>query len=453
MKPRTDARPGNRPCNAAGPHALAKALIAIATGSFALGSAEFVMMGILPEVAAGLETSVPFAGNFIAAYAVGVCVGTLFLVFGRKVPPKRLLLFFVALTALGNALASLASSPETLIAARFVSGLPHGAFFGTATIVAKELAEPGREGKAVSVMVLGQTVANMLGVPGGTLLAELVSWRAALAFVALWSAGSFLLVKRWVPHVAAIPDAGLAGQFRFLGKPGPWLVIGAVFLGNTGIFCWWSYVSPWLTNVGGFAAVALPALLVLAGSGMVAGSFVGGRLTDRTTPAAMATAGQALGTGALLLIFLFSNAPLQAAALMFLCSFALFFFAGPQQILMVDVGRGGGEMIGSACVQVAFNLGNAVGAAVGQAVLNAGASYAWPSLAGVPFSLTAIVLLAVFAWRYEKRYRPHDAARSPRNAQEAHPAPSPASQGARLAGSARPARFSSWQANLPKRRA
>lgn len=383
-----------------------KSLLALATGSFALGFAEFVMMGILPATATGLRVSVPDAGDFISAYALGVCAGTLFLVFGRRVPPKRLLLGFVALVAVGNAAAACAPSAEALVAARFVSGLPHGAFFGTATIVARELADPGREGQAVSIMVLGQTVANMVGVPGGTLLAALLSWRATFLFVAVWAVGSLLLIARFVPTVRPIPDAGLAGQFRFLKKPGPWLVIGAVLLGNTGIFCWWSYVSPWLTDIGGFPADALPALLVLAGFGMVAGSLVGGRLTDRTSPGKMAAAGQAIGCAALLLIFLFSGTPATAAALMFLCAFGMFFVSSPQQLLMVKVGRGGGEMIGSACVQVAFNLGNAFGAMIGQTVLNAGASYAWPSLAGVPCSLAAVVLLAVFFTRFERRYRP-----------------------------------------------
>ncbi len=383
-----------------------KSLLALATGSFALGFAEFVMMGILPATATGLRVSVPDAGDFISAYALGVCAGTLFLVFGRRVPPKRLLLGFVALVAVGNAAAACAPSAEALVAARFVSGLPHGAFFGTATIVARELADPGREGQAVSIMVLGQTVANMVGVPGGTLLAALLSWRATFLFVAVWAVGSLLLIARFVPAVRPIPDAGLAGQFRFLKKPGPWLVIGAVLLGNTGIFCWWSYVSPWLTDIGGFPADALPALLVLAGFGMVAGSLVGGRLTDRTSPGKMAAAGQAIGCAALLLIFLFSGTPATAAALMFLCAFGMFFVSSPQQLLMVKVGRGGGEMIGSACVQVAFNLGNAFGAMIGQTVLNAGASYAWPSLAGVPCSLAAVVLLAVFFTRFERRYRP-----------------------------------------------
>lgn len=386
-----------------------KSLAAIAAGSFALGFAEFVMMGILTDVALGMNVTVPQAGTFISAYAAGVCAGTLFLVFGRNVPPKSLLLMLVVLIVAGNAIAASAPNAATLTIARFVSGLPHGAFFGTATIVAKQLADPGREGRAVSIMVLGQTLANMIGVPGGTLLANLVGWRAAFAFVAAWAVVSFVLILRWVPAVDPIRDAGLAGQFRFLKKPGPWLIIGAVLLGNTGIFCWWSFVSPWLTSIGGYAAAAVPALLVLAGLGMVAGSLAGGRLSDKTTPGKMSACGQAVSCIGLVFAFLFAGTPLSAAVIMFVCSFGLFFVSSPQQLLMVKVGHGGGEMIGSACVQVAFNLGNAFGASIGQAVLTAGATYASPSLAGAPFCLLAAALLTVFFAKFERLYDMRDA--------------------------------------------
>ena len=381
-----------------------KSILAIATGSFAMGFAEFVMMGILPVVAQGIGVSVPEAGNFISAYAVGVCVGTLFLIVGRKLSPKRLIMGFMLLCCVGNALAAISSSPEMLTVARFVSGLPHGAFFGTATLAAKMLADPGKEGQAVSGMVLGQTVANTIGVPGGTLLAGAISWRAAFVFVAVWALASLLLIIRNVPELSPIPDNGLTGQFAFLGKPGPWLIIVAVLLGNTGIFCWWSYVSPWLTSVGGFAETAIPALLVLAGLGMVAGSLLGGRLGDLTSPGKMAPVGQAVAGLALLLIALLPYPHITSCLLMLLCTFGMFFVSSPQQILMVEVGQGGGELLAGACVQVAFNGGNALGAQVGQAVLNGGAAYNMVGLAGVPFSLAAVGLLALFAWRFERRY-------------------------------------------------
>lgn len=381
-----------------------KGLIALAAGAFALGFAEFVLMGIITNVAAGVGVTVPEAGGFISAYAIGVCFGTLILVFGHSIAPKRLLMAFMLLCFTGNAMAALAPSAGMLTVARFISGMPHGAFFGTATIAARAMADKGQEGRAVAVMVLGQTLANTIGVPFGTLLAGMVSWRAAFVFVAIWALCSLLLIWRLVPQIEAVADAGLAGQFRFLGKPGPWIVLGAVFLGNTGIFCWWSYVSPWLETVGGWSATMLPALLVLAGLGMIVGSQLGGRAGDRLTPGWASAIGQGIACVAMLLIYAFSGSQVISAALMVLCCCGLFFPSSPQQLAMVEVGQGGGEMIGSACVQVAFNGGNAVGAQIGQAVLNSGAAYNVPALAGAPITAGAVALLVLYALRFESRY-------------------------------------------------
>ena len=377
-----------------------RSLLCLAMGGFALGFAEFAMMGILPSVAQGMDVSIPYAGNYISAYAVGVCFGTLFLVLGHNISPKKLLVFFAVLMVLGNGMAAIAPNSPALLVARFVAGLPHGAYFGAATLVAKELAEPGKQAQAVSVMVLGQTAANMVGVPFGTLLAEFISWRAAFAFVAIWAAVACFCLARFVPGMVRIAQTTMTGQFSFLRSPRPWFVLGAVFAGNIGIFCWWSYVSPWFMNLGGFSSQDLPALLMLCGFGMVLGSLAGGRWADKITPGRMAAAGQALSCASLLLIF-FVTGPWACAAAAFLCSFAMFSMSSPQQLLMVKVGAGGGEMIGSACVQVAYNAANAIGALVGQSVLNAGAAYNYPSLAGAPFAAIAAVLLLVFALRFE----------------------------------------------------
>ncbi len=381
-----------------------KGLIALACGAFAMGFSEFLVMGVITSIAAGVGVTVPEAGGFISAYAIGVCFGTLILVFGHKVAPKKLLLLFMLLCFAGNVLAALAPNAATLTVARFISGTPHGAFFGTATIAAKAMAEKGREGQAVAFMVLGQSLANTVGVPFGTLLAGLLSWRAAFGFVAAWALLSFALTWRFVPAIPGVADAGLAGQFKFLGRPGPWIVLAAVFLGNTGIFCWWTYVSPWLESIGGWGAAALPALLVLAGLGMIFGSQLGGRAGDHFTPGWASAIGQSITCVSLLLIFAFSGSQVGSAALMFLCCCGLFFVSSPQQIAMVEVGQGGGEMIGSACVQVAFNGGNAVGARIGQAVLDTGLAYNYPALAGAPITAVAVALLALYAWRFEHEY-------------------------------------------------
>ena len=171
-----------------------RSILALASGAFILGAAEFVMMGILPQTAAAMQVSIPAAGHYISAYAIGVCVGTLILVFGRKVPPKNLIILFMIIALVGNTLSAVSFNSPMLLAARFISGLPHGAFFGTATLIAKTLADKGKEAQSVSMMVTGQTVANMLGVPAGTLLSEMLSWRLAFAILAAWALMTMVLV-------------------------------------------------------------------------------------------------------------------------------------------------------------------------------------------------------------------------------------------------------------------
>ena len=189
-----------------------RSILALASGAFILGAAEFVMMGILPQTAAAMQVSIPAAGHYISAYAIGVCVGTLILVFGRKVPPKNLIILFMIIALVGNTLSAVSFNSPMLLAARFISGLPHGAFFGTATLIAKTLADKGKEAQSVSMMVTGQTVANMLGVPAGTLLSEMLSWRLAFAILAAWALMTMMLVIAWVPFVAPIKDAGIKGS-------------------------------------------------------------------------------------------------------------------------------------------------------------------------------------------------------------------------------------------------
>ena len=277
---------------------------------------------------------------------------------------------FMLLCFVGNAMAALAPSAGMLTVARFISGMPHGAFFGTATIAARAMADKGKEGRAVAVMVLGQTLANTIGVPFGTLLAGMVSWRSAFVFVAIWALCSLLLIWRLVPQIEAVADAGLAGQFRFLGKPGPWIVLGAVFLGNTGIFLLVELRLPPARDCRRLERHDAAGPAGCYGLGMIVGSQLGGRAGDRLTPGWASAIGQGIACVAMLLIYAFSGSLASSAALMVLCCCGLFFPSSPQQLAMVEVGQGGGEMIGSACVQVAFNGGNAVGAQIGQAVLN-----------------------------------------------------------------------------------
>ena len=378
-----------------------KSLIALAFGTLGLGIAEFVMMGILPDVAKDLGLSIPVAGHFISAYALGVCVGAPVLILARKHPLKHILLALVTLMMVGNTCAALAPNYWVLLLARFISGLPHGAYFGVASIVAEKLADKGKGSEAVSIMIAGMTIANLFGVPLGTSLSNSISWRVTFLLVGCWGVIILYYIWRWVPHVEGLKDTGFKGQFQFLKTPAPWLILGATALGNGGVFCWYSYINPLLTEVSGFTAESITALMVLAGFGMVVGNLVSGRLSDRYTPGKVGTTVQAMICIVLLLIFFLSPYPWLSALLMCLCTAGLFAVSSPEQVLIIRVAKGG-EMLGAACVQVAFNLGNAIGAYVGGLAISGG--YRYPALAGVPFAMVGFILFLTFYKKYQAKY-------------------------------------------------
>ena len=378
-----------------------KSLIALAFGTLGLGIAEFTMMGILPYVARDLNISIPVAGHFISAYALGVCAGAPMLIVARKRPLKHILLVLMALMLVGNLGAAMAPDYWLLLAARFISGLPHGAYFGVASIAAGKLADEGKSSEAVSIMIAGMTVANLFGVPLGTSLSHMLSWRVTFLLVGCWGLIVLYYIWRWVPVIEGLKDTGFKGQFRFLKTPAPWLILGATALGNGGVFCWYSYITPLLTNVSGFSAESVTALMVLAGFGMVVGNLVSGRLSDRYTPGKVGTVVQGMICILLLMIFFLSPNPWCSAILMALCTAGLFAVSSPEQVLIIRVAPGG-EMLGGACVQIAFNLGNAIGAYVGGLALSGG--YRYPALAGVPFALVGFVLFAVFYKKFQAKY-------------------------------------------------
>lgn len=378
-----------------------KSLIALAFGTLALGMAEFAMMGILPYVASDFGISISEAGHLISAYALGVCFGAPVLVLARKKSLKHLLMALVSLIIVGNLCASMAPNYWVMMIGRFISGLPHGAYFGVASIVASKLADKGKSSEAVSIMIAGMTVANLFGVPLGTSLSHLISWRTTFLFVGLWGVIVFYYIWRWVPVVEGLQDTGFKGQFRFLRTPAPWLILGATALGNGGVFCWYSYISPLLTNVSGFSESSMTALMVLAGFGMVVGNLISGRMSDRYTPGRVLMIAQGGICLVLLAIFFLSPNPWLSVPLMFLCTAGLFAVSSPEQLLIIRVAPGG-EMLGGACIQIAFNFGNAVGAYAGGLAVTNGVQYA--ALVGVPFAMIGFILAVIFYKRYQVRY-------------------------------------------------
>ena len=378
-----------------------KSLVALAFGTLGLGIAEFVMMGILPDIAADMHISIATAGHLISAYALGVCVGAPVLILARKYPLKHILLGLVVMIMLGNTCAALAPNYWVMLFAPFLSGLPHGAYFGVASIVAEKLADKGRGSEAVSIMIAGMTIANLFGVPLGTALSASISWRLTFGLVGFWGILILYFIWRWVPQVEGVPDTGLRGQFRFLKTTAPWLLLGATLLGNGGTFAWYSYVTPLLTHEAGFPAHTITFLMILAGFGMVVGNLTGGRLADRYTPGKVAAVAQGTIGLSLLLIFFFAGMSWVTVILMCVCTACLFAVSSPQQVLLIRYSKGG-EMLGAASAQVAFNLGNAIGAYAGGLPLQAGLDYRYPALVGVPFAVVGCLLLVIFSRKFER---------------------------------------------------
>ena len=333
-----------------------KGLFALALGTFTLGIAEFIIEGILTDVAHNMGVSIPQAGHLISIYALGVCAGAFSLIFMHKYRPRNILLFLSSLIVLGSAIATISPNYGLLLCARFVQGLPHGAFFGTGAIVAVKIADKGKGTKAVAMMCAGMPFANLIGVPLGTFLSHIISWRMPFAMSTVMALVTLYMIYRWVPDVEALPNNGMKAQFRFMRSPAPWLIIAATFLGNGGILCWFSYISPLLQVNGGFSAASISLLMILAGLGMVVGNQVSAFVADRIQPGRFTFYLQLIAALALLATFFLSSNGYISAILMFGICACLFGIGSPEQYLIVKHSEGG-EMLGGCCIQAAFNLG------------------------------------------------------------------------------------------------
>lgn len=373
--------------------------MALASGTLGLGIAEFVMMGVLPNVAHDLGISIPQAGHFISAYAVGVCVGApLMVLVARTRPLKQILLGLAAIYVLGNLFASLSPNYWTLLVMRFVCGLPHGAFFGVGSIVAEKIADKGKASQAVSLMTAGMTIANLFGVPFGTMFSNMFSWRLPFMFNAVWGILVYILLWKWIPSLPALPDSGLKGQFRFLTHLAPWLIILTTMFGNGGVFCWFSYVTPQMIHEAGFSPENMTLIMMFAGLGMTIGNLVGGKFGDLYGLAPVIRMTQVVMILALLGTYFFAGNPVLSVLLMFVGTAALFAVSPPQQLLLLQNSRGS-EMMGAACVQIAFNLGNALGAYAGGLPIDAGMGYRYPALVGVFVVMLGLVCVSVYVRR------------------------------------------------------
>lgn len=380
-------------------------LLALALGTLSLGIAEFSMMSILSNVAESLAVSIPEAGHFISAYALGVCAGVaVMVVAARGIALSRMLYILAGLIFAGNLFAALAFDYWSMLAARFIAGLPHGAYFGVGAIVATSLAAPGEASRDVCLMVTGMTIANLVGVPLGSFLAWSLSWRATFAVVACAALLLILALRLWMPHVPALPNKGFRAQFRFLGHLTPWLVLGAIGLGNGGFFACYSYVNPIMETVAGVPASLMSAVIALAGFGMVAGNLLSARLAGRFSDQALACSGQCVLFLSLAGILLWAPSTAAAVILTTVAAGCVFFVSGPEQVMILTNAREG-QLLAAALSQTAFNFGNAVGAWLGGMPIDAGRTAEWSALPGCALAFTGFLLLALAWWIHLERKR------------------------------------------------
>ncbi|WP_432713795.1 MFS transporter, partial [Pedobacter sp.] len=263
-----------------------KSIYSLTLGGLGIGITEFVMMGLLPDISKDLAISIPQAGHLISAYALGVVIGApLLIMIAGSYPPKKILIALMVMFTAFNALSAFAPDYTTLFIARLLAGLPHGAFFGVGSVVASKIAEKGKEAQAVSLMFAGLTIANIAGVPLGTYIGHHFLWRYTFVIVVIVGIITLLSLKYWLPILPANKDRDLKKELSFFKLPQAWIIILMTSIGTGGLFCWYSYIAPLLTEVGGFSGDSITYILILAGLGMFVGNLIGGKLADRFSPA------------------------------------------------------------------------------------------------------------------------------------------------------------------------
>ncbi|MBB6374042.1 DHA1 family inner membrane transport protein [Pseudonocardia eucalypti] len=373
-------------------------LFALAVGGFGIGLTEFVIMGLLPEVAADFAVSEPVAGYLISGYALSVAVGAVALSaaitrFDRKKVLMSLLLLFIA----GNLMSAVADSYSFMMAGRIVAALCHGAFFGVGSVVAADLVAPEKRANAIAMMFAGLTVANVLGVPLGTLLGQQLGWRSTFWAITVIGIIALAGIKLLVPATPARADASLRAELRVFARPQVWVSIAVTILGFGGMFGGFTYIAFTLTEVTGFASSTVPWLLILFGAGLFAGNLVGGRLADRALVPSLLAILAVLTV--VLAAFALTAQSKVATVIALLLMGAAGFATVPGLQLRIMRYASDAPTLASGSNIAAFNIGNAAGAWLGGLAIGAGFGFTSPLWVGAGVTLAGLVVLAAASVR------------------------------------------------------
>ncbi|MGY1601399.1 MFS transporter [Geodermatophilus sp. SYSU D00815] len=387
------------------------ALVALALGGFAIGTTEFVTMGVLPDIADGVAVDIPTAGHVISYYALGVVVGApVIAALSARLPRRALLVGLMAAFLVGNALSALAPGYGTLSVARFLSGLPHGAYFGVASLVAASLVAPHLRGRAVSSVMLGLAVAMVAGVPAATWLGQTVGWRAAYWLVVVLAAATVAAVLAVVPRSPGRSDATVRGELDALRRSQVLLTLLVGTVGFGGMFALYSYIAPVATDVAGLARGTVPWVLLAYGLGGIVGTALGGRLADLALFRSLV--GSLVVLGVLLTVVALTSpwAPALFAGV-FLVSVAASVLAICLQLRLMET-AGEAQMLGAALNHSALNTANALGAWLGGLVIAAGLGYRAPSVVGAGLAAAGLLPLLASALLRRRATRPAAAGRA-----------------------------------------
>jgi DHA1 family inner membrane transport protein len=376
------------------PHGVAVAELTLALGGFALGTGEFASMGLLPDVARDIHVSIPVAGHMISAYALGVVIGApLIAAAFARVGRRTMLIGLMALFALANLGCAVAASYGFVVAARFAAGLPHGAYFGIASLVAASLVPPNKRAQAVAKMMLGLSVANVVGVPFATWIGQVAGWRAAFVVVAILGLATAVLARISLNPMPAANGASPMRELGALKRAQVWLTLGIAAIGFGGVFAVYSYIAPTLTFVTGTSRETVPIMLSVFGLGMIGGSLFGGWLADRGVM-------RAIWITVVLNIVALALFPLTAPNLfavtlnLFLIGFAGLAMGPALQTRLMDVAADA-QTLAAALNHSAFNMANALGAWLGGLAIAAGLGWTSTGPIGAVLATSGLAIFCI----------------------------------------------------------
>ncbi|MBA3939771.1 MAG: MFS transporter [Sphingopyxis sp.] len=367
-------------------------LLALATGAFGIGITEFAPMGLLPDMAEGLGVSIPAAGLLVSAYALGVMLGApLMTLTTAKMKRRALLIALMGIFTLGNFLSAIAGDYAMLTVARVITSLNHGAFFGVGSVVAASIVPPEKRASAVAAMFMGLTIANVVGVPLAPWIGEAFGWRTAFALIAIWGLFTMAALRFALPDIPRAEGGDMLAELRVLTRGEVLVALALTAIGSAAMFTVFTYIAPILTDATGAGTMYVTAMLVLYGLGLTAGNWLGGIFADRSVDRTLVIA--LAGLAATLVVFAFAMfSPLAAPVTIFAWGVATFAVVPPLQMRVMEAASDAPNLASAVNIG-AFNLGNAIGAAVGGGVIGLGLCFPAVSIAGAAMAVVGLAIL------------------------------------------------------------